>query len=78
MFYSLADGLGFFEVVLTCPVAVSLARNSKRTTPIPDATIVAMESNFELPKPTLHHWEKRHVVIDNGTADSHAHLHQQW
>ena len=63
MTQSYADCLGFAELCVCCDVTVAQARNSKRQTPIPDATIVSMEQRLELPEPAKHHWEKQSAAV---------------
>lgn len=76
LFKSSPDHLGFAEVFVTCPLAVALDRNSQRSIPIPESTIVAMDLKMELPKPAVLHWEKLSMLIDNST-DDHSSLIQQ-
>lgn len=57
--------MGFAEVCVQCSVGTALSRNSTRPTPIPDATITAMEQCLETPNPLQHHWEKRSHTLNN-------------
>lgn len=57
--------MGFAEICVTCSLSTALARNSARTTPIPDSTISAMGRSLEVPDPTHHPWERTSALLEN-------------
>lgn len=58
-------GLGFAGVCIECSPHVALARNSLRSTPIPESTVRAMAETLEPPDHAQHHWERGCVSLKN-------------
>ncbi|XP_043911967.1 L-seryl-tRNA(Sec) kinase [Protopterus annectens] len=55
--------LSFCQVFLECPFEVCTQRNSERTCPIPEDTLVIMRQKMEPPDPIKNSWEQNSLIL---------------
>ncbi|XP_070540730.1 L-seryl-tRNA(Sec) kinase-like isoform X2 [Ptychodera flava] len=79
-YYQLARkyAIGFCEIHLHCPLDVARERNRGRLEPIPDETLIAMETKFEVPDATKYPWETKSISIDTAEVTDGRTMETVW